>query len=324
MKFRALGQSGIQASVVAFGGGPIGGGPWGEVDETQALSALDTAPVYGFGRSAELIGKAIAGRRDKILIASKCGLVWHVDKGVPFPRQFCGQTVYRYLGPESTRQEIEHSLRRLRTDYIDLYQTHWQDSTTPIEATMETLLDLKREGKIRAIGVSNCSVEQLRCYQSIGPVDSAQGKFNMLNRAIERDLSPFCAQRRIAVLAYMPLAEGLLTGKVGTSRQFPVEDLRHDRPEFAPAMRIRVQQMLDEMLPIANSYNISLSQLVIAWTVSQRQITYALVGARSIEQARENAKAGAVVIHASDLQRVEEILIKHGFAGHRAVTSRLL
>ena len=322
MENRPLGQSGIRASVVAFGGGPIGGPPWGNVDETQALAAIhssldegvnliDTAPVYGFGTSEELVGKAIAGRRDKVFIASKCGLVWHSSKGVPFHKQFCGKTVYRYLGPESIRYEIEQSLRRLGTDYIDLYQTHWQDSTTPISATMGILLDLKREGKIRAIGVSNCTVDQLREYQSVGSIDSAQEKYNMLDRKIESDLAPFCRRETVAVLAYTPLAEGLLTGKVGSAREFPVGDLRHDRPQFAPEMRFRVQQMLEEMRPVAESYNITLSQLAIAWTVCQAGISHALVGARNVAQACENAKAGSLVLRAADLEMLEAILTKH-------------
>jgi methylglyoxal reductase len=327
MRYRSLGQSGIQASVVAFGGGPIGGGPWGEVDESQAVAAIhafmdegvnliDTAPVYGFGTSEERVGKALAGRRDKVLVASKCGLVWHSNRGVPFHKQFCGKTVYRYLGPESIRYEIEQSLRRLGTDYIDLYQTHWQDSTTPISATMETLLDLKREGKIRAIGVSNCTVDQLKQYRGVGAIDSAQEKYNMLDRKAEADLVPFCVQNTIAVLAYTPLAEGLLTGKVGIARAFPAGDLRQNRPQFAPGMRFRVQQMLEEMRPVAQSYNITLSQLAVAWTVSQTGISHALVGVRNLRQARENVRAGTVVLRPVDLRMLDKILTTHGIASN--------
>jgi methylglyoxal reductase len=323
MQYQFLGQSGIQASVVAFGGGPIGGGPWGDVEESQALAAIhaflaeggnliDTAPVYGFGRSETLVGKAIAGRRDKVFVATKCGLVWHVDKGTPFHKQFCGRTVYRYLGPESIRYEIEQSLRRLDTDYVDLYQTHWQDSTTHISAIMKTLLDLKQEGKIRAIGVSNCSVSQLKQYQNTGSVDSAQEKYNMLDRKIECTVAPFCAQEKIALLAYTPLAEGLLTGKVETTREFPAEDLRRSHPHFSPEMRSRVQRMLEEMRPLAEMWNITLSQLAIAWSFSQTGITHALVGARNASQARENAKSGSVILRPADLRILEEILIKHG------------
>lgn len=153
MRYRSLGQSGIQASVVAFGAWAIGGWPWGGTDESNAIAAIhkaldlgmnliDTAPAYGLGLSEEIVGKALQGRRDKAIIATKCGLVWHTDKGTYYFTEY-DKPVYRYLGPESIRYEVEQSLKRLRTDYIDLLQTHWQDPTTPIEDTMGELLRLK-------------------------------------------------------------------------------------------------------------------------------------------------------------------------------------
>jgi methylglyoxal reductase len=327
MRFRPIGRSGLQASVIAFGGGPIGGGPWGEVSDSQALEAIDvflsggvnlidTAPVYGFGRSEELIGRSLAGRRNNVLIATKCGLVWHDTKGTPFAKKFSGRSVYRHLSKESVRYELEQSLRRLRTEYVDLYQTHWQDSTTPIEETMQALLQLKQEGKIRAIGVSNCSVEELYRYRSIGPIDSAQEKFNMLNRRLSRDVLPACVEHNLAVLAYMPLAEGLLTGKVGPEREFPPEDLRYHRAEFAPQIRARVHAMLQSMHPMAERYGVTLSQLVLAWTLAQTGVTHTLVGVRTKAQARENAKAGGVMLDAEDLEILAGLLRNHGFDGN--------
>jgi aryl-alcohol dehydrogenase-like predicted oxidoreductase len=137
------------------------------------VNFIDTAPAYGLGLSERIVGEAVRGRRDKVILATKCGLVWHTGKGTFFIDQN-GARIHRYLGADSIRYEVEQSLRRLETDYIDLYQTHWQDSTTPIEETMGTLLDLKKQGKIRAIGVSNCTVAQVRQYRSVGPVDAAQ------------------------------------------------------------------------------------------------------------------------------------------------------
>jgi methylglyoxal reductase len=327
MQYRSIGQSGIQASVVALGGASISGWPWGESDERQALAAIhqcleegvnliDTAPVYGIGRSEELIGKAIAGRRDKVVIATKCGLVWHASKGTPFHQKLCGKSIYRYLGPESIRCEVELSLRRLDTDYIDLYQTHWQDPTTPISATMETLLELKQEGKIRAIGVSNCTLDRLKQYCALGSIGSAQEKYNMLHRAVEGDLGPFCAQEGIGLLAYTPLANGLLTGKVGTAREFASDDLRRDHPQFAPEIRSQVQEILEAIRPIAESYSVTLTQLAIAWTISQPAVTHALVGVRTAEQACENARAGSIVLHPGDLKSLGEILTKHGMTAN--------
>lgn len=195
MEDRSLGASGIEASVVGLGAWAIGGWMWGGADERKSVEAIqaaidtginliDTAPAYGLGLSESVVGKAVAGRRSQVLIATKCGIVWHTDKGTPFVNQ-SGKQMHRYLGPESIRYEVEQSLKRLNTDHIDLYQTHWQDETTPIEDTMRTLLDLKREGKIRAIGVSNATVEQIEAYRRIGPLDSGQEKYSMLDRKLD-------------------------------------------------------------------------------------------------------------------------------------------
>ncbi len=179
MRYRMVGQSGIETSVVAFGAWAVGGWWWGGADDSESIDAIrkaldlgitfiDTAPVYGLGHSEEVVGKAIKGRRDEVVLATKCGLVWHTDRGSHFFDE-AGRGVRRYLGAESIRYEVEQSLRRLQTDVIDLYQTHWQDATTPIEETMGALLELKREGKIRAIGVSNATVEEMDEYRKAGP-----------------------------------------------------------------------------------------------------------------------------------------------------------
>ncbi|MGQ9733190.1 MAG: aldo/keto reductase, partial [Candidatus Zipacnadales bacterium] len=231
MHYRPLGQSGLEASVVGLGAWAIGGHNWGGTHEPAAIDAIraaldegitliDTAPVYGFGLSEEICGKALVGRRDEVVIATKCGLVWHTTQGDHF---FDGPVgpVYRYLGRESIRYEIEQSLRHLQTDRIDLYQTHWQETTTRREETMAALLELKEEGKIRAIGVSNCTIQQIEEYRSIGPVDADQERFSLLDRKLEREGQlAYCREHNIAVLAYSPLEQGLLTGKVGLDRQF--------------------------------------------------------------------------------------------------------
>jgi methylglyoxal reductase len=289
---------------------------WGGTDTEQSVRSIqasldagvnfiDTAPAYGLGLSERIVGEAIRGQRDKVILATKCGLVWHTGKGAFFVDQG-GRRIHRYLGAESIRYEVDQSLERLDTDYIDLYQTHWQDPTTPIEETMGALLDLKKQGKIRAIGVSNCTVEQLRRYRAIGPVDAAQEKYSLLNRELERDYLPYCAEHRISVLAYSPLANGLLTGKIDPDRVFPEDDLRHDNPMFSPESRVRVREMLDSLEPVARKYTFTTAQLAIAWTLAQPGLTHALVGARNPRQAAENAWAGSVVIAAADARRVTE------------------
>jgi aryl-alcohol dehydrogenase-like predicted oxidoreductase len=294
---------------------------WGGTDEKLSIESLhasidagvnliDTAPAYGLGLSEEFIGKAIAGRRDKVVLATKCGLRWDDTRGMKF-KERDGVTLYRYLGPESIRLELERSLKRLKTDYIDLYQTHWQDPTTPIAETMQTLLDLKKEGKIRAIGVSNCTVDQVKEYQAAGLVDCVQERYSMMDREMEQDYLPYCAANNIAVLAYSPLAMGLLTGKIGPERVFPTDDLRHDLPRFSVESRARVQRALKQLEPIAAKYGLSIGGLVIAWTLAQAGLSHVLVGARDGTQAEENARA-AVELAAEDAAEITALSNRGG------------
>jgi methylglyoxal reductase len=328
MRYRTIGQSGIEASVVGFGAWAIGGWLWGGTDEADAVAAIhtamdagitliDTAPAYGFGLSEQIVGKAIAGRRDKVVLATKCGLVWDTTEGTPFGGGQ-GKEIHRFLGPDSIRREVNQSLRRLGTDYVDLYQTHWQDPTTPIEETMAALLDLKQRGKIRAIGVSNATVEQMEEYRKVGPLDSDQERYSMLDRSIESDRLPYCRENGVAVLAYSPLAQGLLTGKIGLDREFTGDDLRRNNPRFDAETRRRVAAMLDEYKPIAEAHNLTFAQLAIAWTVAQPGLTFALVGARNPAQAGENAGAGDAVLNERELAEMDSIINEHVGAGWAA------
>jgi methylglyoxal reductase len=324
MEFRPLGASGIEASVVGLGAWAIGGWLWGGTDEHKSVEAIqaaidaginfvDTAPAYGMGLSETIVGKALAGRRGQVVIATKCGLVWHTEKGRPHISQD-GKILHRYLGPESIRYEVEQSLMRLNTDYIDLYQTHWQDGSTPVEETMTTLLDLKREGKIRAIGISNAKVEQIEAYRRVGHVDSGQEKYSMLDRELENEYLPYARKHNMPVLAYSPLANGLLTGKIGPERKFPEDDLRHSRPRFSVESRKLVLAMLDKMRPIAEKHGQTLAQLVIAWTVAQPGVTHALVGARNLQQAEENAVAGNATLSREELESLNQIVSSQALA----------
>ena len=324
MQSRPLGASGIQASVVGLGTWAIGGWMWGGTDKEAAIRAIqagidegidlvDTAPIYGFGVSEEIVGEAIRGRRDKVVLATKCGLVWHEEAGDHFfnsdekhPRGDAAERkVYRHLGKDSIIHEVEQSLRRLGVEAIDLYQTHWQDSTTPIAETMETLLALKEQGKIRAIGVSNAAPEQIDEYRVLGPIDSDQEKYSMLDRGHEQDLLPYCADNGVAYLAYSPLALGLLTGKIGPDRVFNEGDQRLNNPRFSAENRQRITDMLAGFQPVADAHGISLAQLVIAWTVHQRGCSHALVGARNPQQAQENARAGDVALSEEELTAMQ-------------------
>jgi aryl-alcohol dehydrogenase-like predicted oxidoreductase len=334
MKYRALGGSGIQASVVGLGTWVIGGWMWGGADDQESIHAiqaaldaginlLDTAPVYGFGHSEELVGKAIRGRRDKVVLATKCGLIWNEAKGEFFfasddkqPTDKGGIKVYRHLSPASIRLEVEQSLKRLGTDRIDLFQTHWQDPTTPIAETMAELMKLKQEGKIRAIGCSNATPAEMDEYRRAGSLDTDQELYSMLDRKPESSHLPYVAKHGMAFLAYSPLAQGLLTGAVGPDRVFEAGDQRNANPRFSVDNRRRIQAMLDQYRVIADRHSISLGQLAIAWTVAQTGCSHALVGARSSRQAVENAKAGGVTLTQDEVQTIRAAIEQHtaGFA----------
>ncbi|NLF10007.1 MAG: aldo/keto reductase [Pirellulaceae bacterium] len=318
---RILGQSKLEVSPVAFGAWAIGGWMWGGADEKDATAAIlaaldggvnmiDTAPIYGFGKSEEIVGRAIAGRRDEVVLATKCGLVWdreegdfyfHAnDDGVSFrPSE---KKVFKCLRPESIRAELEASLKRLGTDYIDLYQTHWQESTTPIADTVAELNKMKDEGKIRAVGVCNSSLVHLAAY---GQIDSDQEKFSLLDREIEEGGSlAYCRRQGISMLAYSPLSNGLLTGKIGPDREFGPGDLRRGNRRFSKANLEAVAAMLEEIQPIAEKHKATFAQLAIAWTIAQPGVTVALCGARNAKQAAENAAAVELSLTPEELENI--------------------
>lgn len=324
MQFRPLGKSGINASIVALGTWVTGGGTvWSQdTDDAESIRTIqaaldaginfiDTAPAYGFGRSEEVIGKAIKGRRDKVVVATKCGLLFNGEPGVDH-FFLDGHMLRRNLHPESIRKELEGSLRRLGTDHVDLYQTHWpsiEPDKTPIADQMACLMQLKDQGKIRAIGVCNVSLEELRENAARGDVASCQMRYSLLWRDIEKDVLPYCQRQNIAVLAYQPLEQGLLTGKVTMDRKFNKDDIRsHEgwNPWFKPENRQRVLELLDGWKSLAAQYKCTPVQLVIAATAMQPGITHVLCGARRPEQASENAAAGSLVLEPQDFRRMQD------------------
>lgn len=316
MQTRRFGHSDIEASVVGLGTWAIGGWMWGGADERDSIAAIqasidegvtliDTAPAYGFGRSEEIVGKAIAGRRDEVILSTKCGLTWDTQQGNWF-FDAEGHTVHRYLGPESIRREVEASLRRLGTDHIDIYVTHWQDPTTPIEDTMAALLELKREGKIRAVAASNTSADDTREYVKHG-LDGIQEKYNALDRELEDELIGICLEHGVSVMSYSSLALGLLTGGLGPERAFEGDDLRAEDPRYTPENRVRVIDMLAQLEPLCSELGLTTAQLVIAWTLSRPGVTYALCGARTPRHAIENAKAGSQELSGDVIKAVDAV-----------------
>jgi aryl-alcohol dehydrogenase-like predicted oxidoreductase len=312
---REIGRSGVKASAVGLGTWAIGGWMWGGTDEAESIAAIqasldagvtliDTAPAYGLGRSEEIVGKALRGRRDKAVIATKCGLVWHTREGRHFFDQD-GKPVHRYLGRDAIIHEVEESLRRLGTDHIDLYITHWQDPTTPIEETVAALEELKQAGKIRAIGASNVDRSELEQYIATGSLDAIQERFSMIDRGIEADLLPLTRQAGVSTLSYSSLALGLLSGTIGPDRIFAGDDQRKDNPRFSVANREKAKAFAEAIGPVAENHGASIAQTVIAWTLAQPGVTFALCGARNPAQALDNARAGTLTLSQQDLAAID-------------------
>lgn len=320
MQRRKLGESGFEVPVVVLGAWAIGGWQWGGSDDALAeraihqaidcgMNAIDTAPVYGFGRSEQVIGRAVAGRRDSVLLFTKVGFNWNDTRG-EFAFETVGNAgqplrVYRNSRPWAVVREVEDSLKRLRTDRIDLIQVHRRDATTRIADTMQALANLHRAGKVRAIGVSNFSVEMLiEARQALGsiPLASEQPKYSLVAREAERKLLPWALRHGVGTLVYSPLEQGLLTGKVTPERVFSETDARRKRPTFTPTNRLRVMQLLDRVvLPIAERHAATPAQVVIAWTVAQPGVTCAIVGARTPEQVLENARGGELRLDSGEM-----------------------
>lgn len=318
MELRPLGKSDVRITPVLFGAWAIGGWLWGGTDEQDSIRAIqaaidagvttiDTASAYGMGYSERLVSRAIEGRRDKLVIATKGGMRWegvNNDDGRFPPREDPSAIrMHRISRPEGILQDCEDSLRRLGVDVIDLYQLHWPDPTTPVEDSIAAMAKLREQGKIRAIGVSNYNVEQLRRALTVTTIDSLQPPYSLLRRGIEADLIPFCQAHGISIIVYSPMERGLLTGKVSAERTFPPGDHRADHKFFTPENRRRVLNALAGIQPIADRHNASLAQLAINWTYHQPGITGAIVGARNAEQARHNA--GAMQIHLSNEELAE-------------------
>jgi aryl-alcohol dehydrogenase-like predicted oxidoreductase len=320
MEYREIGQSGIKASAITFGAWAIGGWMWGGADRKEALEAIlaayesgvtsiDTAPAYGQGLSEEIVGDALKQlNRDKVQIFTKFGLRWDIQAGEFFFNSIDNYghpiKVYKYAAKESVIFECEQCLKRLGTDYIDLFQIHWADTTTPIDETMEALLHLQEQGKIRAAGVCNYSAEQMRIAEKTISLASSQSPYSMVFRDIEKELVPYCRDHKISVIAYSPLQRGLLTGKIITGHVFNEGDTREGNRFYSPENISRINIFLDHLQPLAADKNASISQLVIAWTLQQPGITLALVGARNAEQAIQNAKASDLILTKEDMSLI--------------------
>ncbi len=302
MRTVPLGNTDIELSAVIMGTWQAGKAMWADIDDAETTRAIrsafdagittfDTATVYGSGHSEQILGKALAGIRDKAVIATKV-----------FPHQLAYDKVFN---------ACHKSLKDLNTDYIDLYQIHWpagsfKSRKVPIEETMKALNELREQGKIRAIGVSNFNRQQLEEASQYGDIVSLQPPYSLFWRHVETDAMPFCRENGMTILAYSSLAQGLLTGRFGPAHKFQKGDHRAKNRLMEPEHQKRVQEALVKLRPIAEQKNISLAQLALAWVISHPG-TCAIAGARNPEQAVENAGAADVKLHDRDLSDLETI-----------------
>ena len=326
MIYRTLGHTDLNLSAITFGAWAAGGWMWGSTDRQQAVEAIkasyhagvttiDTAPIYGQGTSEEIVGEAIKDiPRDRVQLLTKFGMRWDLpsakgdfamhsadNHGTPID-------IYKYAGKESVIKECEDSLRRLGTDYIDLLQIHWPDTTTPIAETFEAVAQLIKEGKVRYAGVCNYNVAQMTAAEAVVPLASNQVPFSMVQRDIEQEVVPYCLENNKGILAYSPLQRGLLTGKIHPGHQFQEGDSRAGSKYYTDEFITATQAFLAKIKPLAQEKNATLAQLVLRWTVEQPGITVALAGARDAQQSVQNAESMNIALSKEEISFITQLV----------------
>jgi aryl-alcohol dehydrogenase-like predicted oxidoreductase len=317
MQMHKLGNSDLHITPVGYGAWAIGGSgwqfAWGSQDDNDSIAAIhralelgvnwiDTAAVYGLGHSEEVVARALKKwRGSRPYVFTKCGLRWDAR----------GE-VHKVLSAASIRSEIENSLRRLSVDAIDLYQIHWppEPDSPELEEGWSTLADLKREGKVRWIGVSNFDVQQLRRAQAIAPVTSLQPRYSLVHREIEDEILPYCLRENIGVIVYSPMASGLLTGAMTRERaaRLPENDWRKGHPDFTEPNLSRNLALVERLREIAERHNRSVGEVAVAWALRHPAVTGAIVGARNARQADGVMRAGDLHLTQEEVSQVEALL----------------
>lgn len=316
MRYRKLGKNGPEISVIGFGSWAIGGGgwasAWGNQDDEQSAESVrvalynginffDTAAVYGLGHSEEVIGKALKGDRDKVVLATKCGLVWDENQNISKNGTY-----------DSILREAEASLRRLGTDYIDLYQMHWPDTdaNAPAEETMRAMDKLVQDGKVRYVGVSNYNVSLLEASLSVRHVDSLQPPYSILRPAVEKEILPFCLENGIGVVAYSPLTSGLLSGNYTYDTKFSDDDWRsRNAAHTGEGLRKNVDRV-EKLKVIASRFGMTMPQLAIAYDLSHPALTSALVGVRKPSHILSVLPAIDVTLDEATLAEIRKIAVE--------------
>jgi aryl-alcohol dehydrogenase-like predicted oxidoreductase len=306
-----LGNSDLKITAVGFGAWAIGGGDWqfawGRQEDADSIAAIehaidlginwiDTAAVYGLGHSEEVVARALKNVSKKPYIFTKCSMRWD-DK----------RKIYRSLKKESLQEEIEASLRRLKVDTIDLYQVHWPDPEDQIEEGWETLAKFKEEGKVRYIGVSNFSVEQMKRALKVAPITSLQPPYSMVRPEVQNEILPFCKQNNIGVIVYSPMASGLLTGKMSAERvqAMPQDDWRRKAPEFKEPKLTANLKLVELLREIGRAHNVEPGAVAVAWTLHNPAVTAAIAGARNAAQVEGIFPAAQFRLSEEEFSRIE-------------------
>jgi aryl-alcohol dehydrogenase-like predicted oxidoreductase len=311
---RTLGNSDLHLTPIGFGAWAIGGGDWqfswGPQDDSDSIAAIhralslginwiDTAAVYGLGHSEEIVGRAVKSSSRKPYIFTKCSMRWHADR-----------SIYHSLKAASLAEEVEASLRRLQVDTIDLYQIHWPDPEAEIEEGWAALARLREQGKLRWIGVSNFSVEQMKRAMKIAPITSLQPPYSMLRRGIESEILPFVQANGIGVINYSPMLSGLLAGKMTPERiaAFPPDDWRRRNVEFSEPKLSRNLRLVDLLRQIGSGHGVTYGVVAVAWTLHHPAITAAIVGGRGSKQVEETAAALTFRLTEDEYRKISDFL----------------
>jgi aryl-alcohol dehydrogenase-like predicted oxidoreductase len=314
---RRLGNSDLELTAIGFGAWAIGGGnwefAWGPQDDGESVAAIhraidlgigwiDTAAIYGLGHSEEVVGQALKSASRKPLVFTKCSMRWHQDR-----------SIYRSLKADSLAEELEGSLRRLGVETIDLYQIHWPNPEAEIEEGWEALAKFREQGKIRWVGVSNFSVEQMKRAQKIAPITSLQPPYSMLRRAVEEEILPFAQANHIGVINYSPMVSGLLTGKMTAERvaAFPADDWRRRAVEFNEPRLSRNLKLVGLLAEIGSAHKVSPGVVAVAWTLHHPAITAAIVGGRNGQQVEELAPALDFRLSEDEYSRIQSFLAEN-------------
>jgi aryl-alcohol dehydrogenase-like predicted oxidoreductase len=316
MDKRAFGRTGLAVSALGFGSWPMSGGDrYGAIEDAEAIRAIhraldggvncvDTAPAYGFGHAEEVVGQALRGRRDRVVLVTKCGLAW--DPGNP--------AIRRDTAPASLRREVDLSLRRLQTDVIDVYLIHWPNVDTPFEEAFRAMDDLVRAGKVRFVGVSNFTVPQIEACMRVRRVDVVQVGYHLFDRRMEHEVFPYCGRHGIGVMGYGPLGHGLLTGAFTSATRFADPDWRakgvaFGQPIFTPENLPKNVAVVERLRrEVADPLGVPVSQVALAWVLRNPVVSTALVGARNPGEVDANLSGAGLVLSGADVARIDAIL----------------